>query len=140
MIDFDEHPRILLFDGVCNLCNGLVQFTIKRDPNGSFKFASLQSDAGQSILRHFGLNQNDLDTFVYVRNGHAYIKSDAGFYTCLDLGWPWKLAFAFILVPRPIRDWIYDRVASSRYAIFGKKDQCMIPTADITNRFFVEQE
>ena len=131
--EFDR--QILLFDGVCNLCNGLVQFTIKRDPEAHFKFASLQSEAGRAILREFGLPQDDLDTFVYVRGDEAFTKSDAGLETLGDLGRGWRLLYAFILVPRFIRNFFYDLVARSRYSIFGKQTECMIPTPELKSRF-----
>ena len=127
--------RLLLFDGVCNLCNALVQFTIKRDPDAKFKFASLQSDIGQKILEECGLPLDDIDTFLYIDHGKAYLRSDAGLHTCKDIGGIWKVFSAFIIVPRPIRDFIYDLLAKYRYRIFGRKNACMIPTPELKSRF-----
>jgi predicted DCC family thiol-disulfide oxidoreductase YuxK len=127
--------QILLFDGVCNLCNGLVQFIIKRDPEAYFKFASLQSETGKAVLREFGLPEDNLDTFIYVRGDEVFTKSDAGLETLGDLGRGWQLLYGFIIVPRFIRNIFYNLVARSRYAIFGKQTECIIPTPMLRSRF-----
>ena len=98
-----ESP-ILLFDGVCNLCNGIVQFTIDRDPKGKFKFASLQSRAGQALLEKFGLPTNDFDSFVFITEDKYFVKSSAGLHVLKELGGAWKLFYVFIIFPRPLRD------------------------------------
>ena len=131
----DPSNKILLFDGFCNLCNGLVQFMIKRDPASRFSFASLQSKTGRELLNKYDLPENDLDTFVYIRNGKAYTKSTAGLFTLKELGGFWQSVFPLILVPKTIRDFCYDLVATRRYRIFGKKDACMTPTPEIKSRF-----
>ena len=131
----DNETHILLFDGVCNLCNGIVQFTIKRDPKGKFKFASLQSDAAQLLLKKFGLSTDDFDSFVLVDGNKYFLKSSAGLQVLKELGGVWKLFYVFIIIPRPIRDFIYNIIAKTRYRIFGKRDQCMVPTEDIKQRF-----
>jgi predicted DCC family thiol-disulfide oxidoreductase YuxK len=130
-----SEAAVLLFDGVCNLCNGLVQFTIQRDPTGRFHFASLQSASGQKILKKYKLPVRDLDTFVFVKDGKAFVKSTAGFKMLKELGGFWSLFYVFMLVPVPIRDWIYDRLAQARYPIFGKRKVCMVPTSDVKSRF-----
>ena len=126
---------ILLFDGVCNLCNGFVQFMIKRDPNGKFKYASLQSDTARKLLSRFGLPKDDFDSFVLIKGDKYYLKSTAALQVLKELGGVWSLFYAFIVLPRSFRDFIYDGVAKNRYRIFGKRNECMIPTPDLERRF-----
>jgi predicted DCC family thiol-disulfide oxidoreductase YuxK len=127
--------NILLFDGVCNLCNGLVRFIIKRDKKGKFKFASLQSEAGRSLLERFGLPQNEIQSLVLIQNDKYYLKSTAALKVLRELGGFWSTFYIFIWLPQFFRDFIYDIVAKSRYRIFGKLDTCMIPTAELQSRF-----
>ena len=129
------NDNILLFDGFCNMCSGIVKFTIKRDPKGKFKFATLQSEEGQALLKKFNLQTNDFESFVFIKNEKCYLKSTAGLEVLRELGGIWKLAYIFIIIPRSFRDLIYDLIAKSRYKIFGKKKECMIPTPEIENRF-----
>jgi predicted DCC family thiol-disulfide oxidoreductase YuxK len=131
----DQEEYILLFDGVCNLCNGFVQFMIKRDPKRKFKFASLQSDSAQRLLDRFGLPKDDFDSFVLIKGDKYFLKSTAVLYVLKELGGVWRLFYGFIILPRSFRDFIYDGVAKSRYRIFGKRNQCMIPTPDLQSRF-----
>jgi predicted DCC family thiol-disulfide oxidoreductase YuxK len=132
----DEPAKnIVLFDGVCNLCNGLVRFIIKRDRTGKFKFASLQSEIGQQWLQRFGLAKNEFESFVLIRGDKYYLKSAAALKMLRELGGIWKAFYVFIVVPRPVRDFIYDLIAKSRYKIFGKRDVCMIPTPELKERF-----
>jgi len=130
-----SEPYILLFDGVCNLCNSIVKFTIKRDPKGKFKFASLQSESGQAMLNKFGLPTDDFDSFVFIRHDKYFLKSSAGLHVLYELGGVWKLFYVFIILPRPLRDFIYNIIAKKRYSVFGKRDTCMVPTQDIKQRF-----
>ncbi len=132
--DSDEHP-ILLFDGVCNLCNGSIQFIIPRDPAGKMRFAPLQSELGQRVREATGLSPDDLETVVLVDNGMAYTKSDAAIRVAEHLGGVFRLLSLGRLVPRGVRDHIYDFVAANRYDWFGRKDQCMIPDDDVSDRF-----
>ncbi len=131
----NNQKHILLFDGVCNLCNGIVQFTIQRDPKGKFKFASLQSESGQSLLKQFGLPTNDFDSFVFINGNNYFLKSSAGLHVLKELGGVWKVFYIFIIIPRPLRDFIYNIIAKTRYKIFGKRDTCMIPTPELKQRF-----
>ncbi|WP_026567275.1 thiol-disulfide oxidoreductase DCC family protein [Bacillus sp. UNC41MFS5] len=126
--------RIILFDGVCNLCNNSVQFIIKRDTNGIFKFASLQSKTGQSLLKKHGLN-NDLNSFVLLENGKAYVKSSAALRVCSKLGSAWPLLSILRFLPPFSRDFLYDIVAKNRYKWFGKKETCMLPLPEWKERF-----
>lgn len=129
---------ILLFDGVCTLCNSLVGFVIRRDPKRMFRFASLQSDTGQRLLQQVKLPSSQLDTFVLIEGDRYYTKSTAALHLFKKLGWLWPLLYLLIIVPRPLRDMVYHWVARNRYKWFGKKDQCMIPTPEIQERFFDE--
>ena len=130
----DDHP-ILVFDGVCNLCNGAIQFIIPRDPDGTLRFAPLQSDLGETVRESAGLSTDDLETVVLVDDGMAYTKSDAAIRVGEHLGGPYRLLSLGRLLPRGLRDRIYDFVAEHRYDWFGKKDQCMIPDEDVSHRF-----
>ena len=126
---------IVLFDGVCNLCNGAVQFIISRDPEGRFAFASLQSAAGQARLRRLGLSTNEFDTFVLVEGGNAYTRSTAALRIARQLPGAWRLLYALMIVPRPVRDWVYGLVARNRYRLFGRRDSCMLPTPELKAKF-----
>jgi len=132
--DSDEHP-ILLFDGVCNLCNGSIQFIIPRDPGGKLRFAPLQSELGTQVREATGLSTDDLETVVLVDDGMAYTKSDAAIRVAEHLGGMYRLLSLGRLVPRGVRDRIYDFVAANRYDWFGRKDQCMLPDDDVSDRF-----
>jgi predicted DCC family thiol-disulfide oxidoreductase YuxK len=139
-IENTDHPAlftnpILLFDGICILCNGMVKFLLKRDKKSKFKFAALQSVSGQELLKQHNLPMDQFDSFVYIYNNRVYLKSSAVLHVLKDLGGIWKLFYAFIIIPRPIRDFGYDIVAKTRYRIFGKRDTCVIPTDDINQRF-----
>ena len=128
-----NEPVIVLFDGVCNLCNGVVQFVIARDPQARFKFASQQSQAGLELLRLYHLPE--MTSVVLIRDGQALLKSDAVLEIARLLPAPWAWAVAFKVVPRALRDWLYDLVARSRYSIFGRRDACWLPTPELRTRF-----
>ena len=129
--------KLILFDGVCNLCNGSVQFIINHDPDAHFMFTSLQSDAGECLLGRLGLPTANFDSFVYIRDGHVYQRSAGALNVLRDLGGFWKIVYAFIIVPRPIRDFVYDLIAKYRYTLFGKRESCMVPTPELRKRFLV---
>lgn len=128
-----EH--IVLFDGVCNFCNSSVQFIIKRDPEKKFHFASLQSDTGQALLEKYGLLKSDIDSVVYIRKDQAFVKSDAALRIASGLKGPVRLMSVFRIVPRFIRDVVYDFIAANRYAWFGRREYCMIPSKEQQSRF-----
>lgn len=130
-----KESNILLFDGVCNLCNRIVQFTIKRDSKGKFRFASLQSESGQELLKKFNLPTEDFDSFVFIQGDKHYTKSSAGLRVLKELGRGWKLFYVLMIIPKPIRDFFYGLVAKSRYRMFGKRDTCMVPTPELNERF-----
>jgi predicted DCC family thiol-disulfide oxidoreductase YuxK len=124
-----------LFDGLCNLCSGIVLFTIKKDPEGMFKYAALQSDAGRSFLKRFALPMDDLNSFILVEGNKHYLKSTAALRVVRRMRGLWPLLYVFMIIPRSIRDLIYDLLVKNRYKWFGKKDECLIPTPDIKGRF-----
>lgn len=126
--------RIILFDGVCNFCNSSVQFIIKRDPKGAFKFASLQSEIGQKLLKQVGLKE-DIDSFVLIEGDQYFLKSTAALRICGKLNGAWRILSFLIIIPAPIRDYIYSILAKNRYKWFGKKDSCMLPSPEVRNRF-----
>ena len=130
----EKHP-ILLFDGVCNLCNGAVQFIIERDEDGLFRFASLQSDAAKQLLEKYPEASEDISTIVLLEKGRLYTRSDAALRAARYLSGAWPALYGFIIIPRPIRNAVYDWIARNRYRWFGKKDQCMIPTPELKGRF-----
>lgn len=130
----DDHP-VLLFDGTCNLCNGSIQFIIPRDPDGRLRFAPLQSELGHRVREATGLSTDDLETVVLVDDGKAYTKSDAAIRVGERLGGSYRLLSLGRLVPRGIRDRIYDIVAANRYDWFGRKNQCLVPDDDVSSRF-----
>ena len=126
---------VILFDGVCNLCSGSVRFIINRDPSGIFKFAPLQSETGKNFVSQFDLSNRKLDSIILIENSNYYLRSTAALKIAQRLGALWPLLSLLRLVPRPIRDYIYDIVARNRYKWYGKRMECMVPDADIKSRF-----
>jgi predicted DCC family thiol-disulfide oxidoreductase YuxK len=127
--------NILLFDGVCNLCNGAVNFIIDRDKKGVIKFASLQSDFGQALLQKYHLPTQTFNSLVFVHKNNAYQKSTGVLLLAKELGGIYQLAVLLLIVPRFIRDFVYDQVAQNRYKWFGKSDSCRMPTPELKARF-----
>ena len=134
-VDPLDNKRIILFDGLCNLCDSSVQFIIKRDSRGYFKFASLQSPLGQYMLHKFDLPATQLYSIILIKGNVLFQKSNAALEIVKDLDRLWPVLYIFKIVPRVLRDWIYDIIARNRYSWFGKKDSCMIPTPDLKSRF-----
>lgn len=126
--------RILLFDGECHFCDGAVQFIIKRDQKGTFKFASLQSDIAQKLIQQNNISSNE-NSFILIDHNRYYSKSTAALHVCKKLDGFWKMFFPLIIIPRPIRDFFYNIFASNRYKWFGKKTSCTIPPPHIQKRF-----
>ena len=126
---------IILFDGVCNLCDHAVQFILARDRQQQFRFASLQSPAGMSLLDRFRPDAKNLSSMVLIADGVAYTKSDAALRIAARLNGPWSVLKIFLIVPRPIRNWAYDVVAKHRYRWFGKNSACMMPSPELRSRF-----
>jgi predicted DCC family thiol-disulfide oxidoreductase YuxK len=126
---------VVLFDGVCNFCHGAVRFLVPRDPRGRLRFAALQSPAGQALQRRFGLDATDLDGVVLIEGDRCHVKSAAALRVLRYLSGAWPLLALGLLVPRPLRDWAYDQFARRRYAWFGRREQCPVPTPDLRDRF-----
>jgi predicted DCC family thiol-disulfide oxidoreductase YuxK len=126
---------VLLFDGVCNLCNAAVNFVIDRDPRGRLKFASLQSRTGQELLERFDLPTGDFDTMVLVEGDRCFTRSTAGLRVARRLRQPWPLLYGFVIVPRPLRDAVYGLIARNRYRWFGRQESCRVPTPELKARF-----
>jgi len=133
-----SNKQILLFDGVCNLCDKFVQFVLRHDKEGQFVFASLQSTIGQELLKEYNL-ENNLETVVLINNGKAYIYSDVALEVGYSLGGWLKIAYMGYLIPKFIRDMIYNWVAANRYRIFGKQDHCIVPKVEWKTRFLNER-
>ena len=131
----NKHP-ILLFDGVCNLCNHSVQFCIDNDANGKIHYASLQSDIGQEYLKKFKMSGTDLTSVILVEDNRFYTKSDAPLHLVKYFDRKiWRLSAVFFIVPKFIRDAVYNYIAKNRYKWFGQQESCMLPTPELRSRF-----
>lgn len=133
-----DADAIVLFDGVCNFCDSTVNFIIRNDRRGYFRFTPLQSDAGARLQAEHGFDPSRLDTFIVIERGKAYDRSTAVLRIARRLGGGYPLAYVFIAVPRPIRDFFYSFFAARRYRWFGRKDECMVPHDDVRARFLTE--
>jgi predicted DCC family thiol-disulfide oxidoreductase YuxK len=133
-----QSSTIILFDGVCNLCSGVVRFVIARDPHAHFRFAALQSDAARRVCAEVGATPPaavDPDTIIVIADGRALERSDAALAIASRLPFPWPMFGVFRILPRALRDWLYRFVAKNRYRWFGKSDTCMMPTPELRARF-----
>jgi predicted DCC family thiol-disulfide oxidoreductase YuxK len=128
-------PDVVVFDGVCNLCSHTVQFILAHEKSPSLQFASVQSAAGARIMHQHGLDPKDAKTFVLVERGEAYFQSEAAIRIASHLRQPWRALGLLRIVPRPVRDWLYDAVARNRYRWLGRRDVCMVPSAAMASRF-----
>jgi len=137
MTDNSPHA-IVLFDGLCNFCNGSVNGIIRRDKRGYFRFAALQSDVGAERQERYGLDPSALDTLVLIEGGKVYTKSTAGLRIARRLRWPWPALYAHLAVPPPVRDFVYDWFARRRYRWFGKRDECVVPSLEVRERFLTD--
>ncbi len=132
----DTHSyKIILFDGVCNLCNSSVNFVIRHDKKNLFKFAALQSDVGASLIQKYGIDTSETDSIILIENNKAYVKSTAALRVARHLNKGYPLLYAFIIIPNFIRNWVYNYIAKNRYKWYGKKDSCMIPTPELKEKF-----
>lgn len=128
--------KIILFDGVCNLCETSVQYVIKHDKKDIFRFVALQSDLGQKILKHIGINPAHIDSIVLYQPGVAYFyKSTAAIEIAKGLSGIFSVASVFRILPSGLRDTIYDYVATNRYKWYGKKESCLLPTTELMSKF-----
>jgi predicted DCC family thiol-disulfide oxidoreductase YuxK len=121
--------NIILFDENCNLCNSSVSFVKKRDKQETFRFVPLQSAIGKDMLRIFGYADSQIDTFVYLEDCKPFLRSTAGLRVLKELGWPWKIFYVFIIIPKPIRDFFYSLIAKYRFRWFGTKAVCELPNS-----------
>lgn len=129
-----DHP-VIFFDGFCNLCNGAVQFILKQDRKDVFRLAALQSDAAASYLVHNRIENIGADSIVLFEDGKIYTRSTAALRIARRLSGAWPALYAFILIPRFIRDFFYDLIAKNRYKVWGKRDTCMLPGPDTEKKF-----
>lgn len=137
--------HLVLYDGVCGLCNRLLQFLLKHDHSEAFSFASLQSEAGKAMVTRFGGDPEELSTFYVIadfrtREARAVTKSDAALFVARELGWPWRALRVASVLPLGLRNRVYDAIARSRYQIFGRYDQCLLPQAEHRSRFVDDAE
>lgn len=139
MVDLNtiEHP-IIFFDGVCNLCTGVVQFVIRHDPKRKFRFASLQSEVGQQLLQQYNLPTEEFGSFILFEKGKVYTKSTAALTVAKSLNGLLPVWYVNIILPKFIRDGVYNLVARNRYKWFGKKEECWIPTPELNSLFINE--
>lgn len=136
MINIPPYKKIILFDGVCNLCDLAVQFVIQHDKKDVFRFVALQSEMGQGILQHIGINPKNIDSIVLYEPGIAYYyKSDAAIQIARNLGGIFHFGTIFRIIPAGIRNQLYDYIAKNRYKWYGKKESCMIPTEELKTKF-----
>lgn len=134
-LNSNQESNLVLFDGVCNLCNGAVRFIIKRDSKKIFRFASLQSNVARSHLSNYRLSTSQLYSIVLIKNNRIYDKSAAVLEIIKDLSGIWPAFYFFIIIPPFIRDAAYRFISKNRYRFFGKKAECMLPTSEIKERF-----
>lgn len=127
---------VILFDGVCNLCNSSVQFVIKHDPKRQFRFASIQGDYGQQVLKLFHLPPDSLNSFILLKDNQIYTHSTGALKVAKQLSGAWPLLYAFIIIPAFIRNAVYQFIANNRYKWFGKKESCAIPSPELKSLFY----
>jgi len=131
----EKSDALVLFDGVCNLCNASVTFIIDRDPAERFRFASLQSEFGEEQIRRHRLSGPVMSSLVLIERGRYFTRSTAALRIARRLTMPWHLLYGLILLPAPVRNTVYDWIARNRYRWFGKSDACRLPTPDLARRF-----
>jgi len=130
-----DNRHIIVFDGVCNFCNGAINFIIKRDPQAIFVFTPMQCDFAQALIEKHGIDNVGFDTFLLVKNDQSYIWTDAAIEIAREFSGGWFLLTGLKVIPRPIRDFFYRLFARNRYFFFGRTEQCRVPTQEIRQRF-----
>ncbi len=130
-----QNKKIILFDGVCNLCNGAITFIIQRDKNDVFRYAPLQSEVGKNLAAKHNIDLDKVDSIILVTEDKAFAKSTAALRIAKHLSGGWPLLAVFLILPRFLRNAVYDFIARNRYKWFGKKDACMIPTPELKSKF-----
>tara|TARA_R110000765_G_scaffold93712_7_gene176637 strand:+ start:1696 stop:2112 length:417 start_codon:yes stop_codon:yes gene_type:complete len=138
-MEMNENNKIILFDGVCNLCNSSVQYVIKRDKSNAYRFAALQSEIGKKLVEQRGIDTSQIDSIILIEPGVAYYtKSTAALKIAQSFGGVWQLTSVFEWIPEKIRDWVYDYIAKNRYKWYGKKEVCMVPSPENNERFLTD--
>ena len=132
---FDASHPLIVFDGVCVLCSGFVRMVVRLDRKNRFCFATAQSPFGEALFRQHGLRTDSYETNLVLVDGVAFTQLDSFVAVMSELGWPWRATRSLLLLPRPLRDWLYISIAKNRYALFGRKDSCDIPSAELRERF-----
>jgi len=136
MIKLPHSKQLILFDGVCNLCNASVQFIIKRDKKDIFRFTALQSEAGQELIKKYNIDMVKTDSIIlYSETKGIFYKSTAALKIASFLGFPRNIMVVFLIIPPFIRNWVYDYIAKNRYKWYGKRETCMVPTPELQNKF-----
>jgi predicted DCC family thiol-disulfide oxidoreductase YuxK len=136
MLDFPKGKKIILFDGVCNLCEASVQYVIKYDKKDVFRFVALQSELGKEIIKHIGLENKNIDSVILFEPGIAYnYKSAAALEIAKNLGGFFHFGTVFKLIPNGLRNLLYDYIAKNRYQWYGKKESCLVPTIELKSKF-----
>ena len=136
MINLPEHKQLILFDGICNLCNASVNYVIKHDKKDVFRFAALQSEIGKLIVNEFNNDIKKIDSIIlFSEEQKLSYKSTAALKIAKHLGFPQNMMVVFFIVPAFIRNWVYDYIAKSRYKWYGKRDTCMVPAPELQNKF-----
>ncbi|MBZ9738026.1 MULTISPECIES: thiol-disulfide oxidoreductase DCC family protein [unclassified Mesorhizobium] len=133
-LSFDASQPLIVFDGVCVFCSGFVRMVVRLDRKARFRFATAQSPLGEVLFRGYNLPTDSYETNLVLVGGVPFTRLDSFVAVMTELGWPWRAARALLLLPRPLRDWFYDRIAGNRYALFGRKDSCDVPSAELRGR------
>lgn len=131
---WDDTGGLIVFDGECVLCSVFARFVFARDRNARFRFTMAQSDLGQALYRHYGLDTRDFETNLVIVDGRLHGKLTGFARVMAELGWPWRALAALRVVPRPIGNWLYDRIARNRYRLFGRYDACRLPSPELRAR------
>ena len=127
--------NLIVFDGLCNFCSSSVLFIIRHDTGAVFKFVPMQAERGKTLCRAAGIDTNNLETFLVFRQGRLFVRSDAAFEVVRHFGGMWRALLVFKIIPRGLRDWLYALIVKNRYRWFGRREACMVPSADIKERF-----
>ena len=130
----DDRP-LIIFDGFCSLCTGWAKFVLRHDRSKRYRLLTAQSELGSALYVHYGLDPHDYETNILIEDGVAWLKSEGSIRMAAGLGWPWRVAAAFRILPLGLRDWLYDRLARNRLRLFGQRKSCYVPAPDDADRF-----
>lgn len=132
---FPDNRPLIVFDGYCGLCSRLVQFVLRHDRRATYRFVAAQTPLGTALFRHYGLDADDYDTFILLRDGRGHFVSDAAIEMARELAWPWSWSPVLRMVPKVVRDWIYLLIARNRMRFFGRSEACYLPAPEVKSRF-----